>query len=536
MSLAFFFEPGVRFVNFHSTFPSLMKQRISILLSLIATLACAADKPNLIVIMTDDMGYGDVGFNGCEDIPTPHIDSIAANGVKFTSGYAAYSVCGPSRASFITGRYGQRFGFERNPQYRPDDDNMGVPLSETTIASALKEVGYHSGIIGKWHLGATKKLHPLNRGFDEFYGHLGGGHRYLPEELNLRDSYAATNEYESYRTWIMKNHNPVAPKKYLTDEFSDEAVSFVERNADQPFFLFLSYNAPHTPLQATEKYLARFPDITDEKRKTYAAMVSAVDDVVGRVLESLRKKEVEENTIVFFLSDNGGPETKNASDNGPLRGGKGDAWEGGFRVPFVAQWPGGFPTGAVYDHPVVSLDVFATIAAKSGVEIFPARPLDGIGLTPFVNGENTGTPHEGIFLRKFDQKLRAVRSGDHKLVVYENSKFQSLHDLSTDLSEANNILEEKPEVSRQLADLWDEWNEPNIDPVFDGLTMTEQWKKNVERIRKAKAAEEKPVSEKADVATWKDRFFEKHPAADTDKDGELSWSEYKAHKTKLEEK
>ena len=317
----------------------------SIIISL-AFLACLAvtaqaavpDKPNLIVIMADDLGYADVGFNGCKDIPTPNIDKVANNGIRCTNGYVTYSVCSPSRAGFITGRYPQRFGYERNAQYKPGDPNMGLPLDEDTIASSLGKVGYKSMVIGKWHLGAHPSLHPLKRGFDEFYGHLGGGHRYMPQELTIKDSYKIETESESYRTWILRNNDPVKPTKYLTDEFNDEAVSFVKRHKDENFFLFLSYNALHTPLQATEKYLSRFDHIKDPKRKIYAAMVSAVDDGVGMLLDKLDELKLSDNTIVFFLSDNGGPENKNASDNGTLRGGKGDAWEGGFRVPFAVQW------------------------------------------------------------------------------------------------------------------------------------------------------------------------------------------------------
>ena len=253
-------------------------------------------KPNVIVIMVDDMGYEDVGFNGCKDIPTPNIDKIANNGVKFTNGYTSYAVCGPSRAGFITGRYGQRFGFARNPQYKSDDPDMGLPKDEKTIAEHLTSVGYTSAIVGKWHLGSHISNHPLNRGFNEFFGHLGGGHTYFPENLTIKDSYLTgdyiqipseedpnktwkvSTEIASYRTWIMKNHEPVKTEKYLTDEFSDAAVNFIENNKANPFFLFLSYNAPHAPLQATKKYLDRFEHISDKKRKTYAAMVSAVDD------------------------------------------------------------------------------------------------------------------------------------------------------------------------------------------------------------------------------------------------------------------
>jgi len=306
-----------------------MKNYLKLLSTLFACLLLSigysqnAKKPNIIIILADDLGYADVGFNGCKDIPTPNIDRIATNGVKFTSGYVTFSVCGPSRAGLLTGRYPQRFGYERNPQYRPHDPNMGLPKEENTLAESLKQVGYTSGIIGKWHQGADISNHPLNRGFDEFFGHLGGGHRYFPEELTIQDSYAVENdEGMSYKTWIMRNHEPVQTKKYLTDEFSDEAVRFVERHQKEPFFLYLAYNAPHSPLQATEEYLDRFPNIKDEKRKTYAAMVSAVDDGVGKLLDKLESLHLDKNTLVYFLSDNGGPEKDKGSKNGPLKKGK----------------------------------------------------------------------------------------------------------------------------------------------------------------------------------------------------------------------
>ena len=312
-------------------------KKVFLTILLLTAFGVEAKPPNLIVIMADDLGYADVGFNGCKDIPTPNIDKIANNGIRFTSGYVTYSVCSPSRAGFITGRYPQRFGYERNAQYKPGDSNMGLSLSEDTIADALGKVGYKSMVIGKWHLGAHPVLHPLKRGFDEFYGHLGGGHRYMPEDLTIKDSYKAKDEPESYLTWILRDNNPVKPTKYLTDEFSDEAVRFVERHKDDNFFLFLSYNAPHNPLQATEKYLSRFEHIKDRKRKIYAAMVSAVDDGVGMLLDKLDELKLTDNTLIFFLSDNGGPEHANASDNGVLRGGKGDVWEGGYRVPFAVH-------------------------------------------------------------------------------------------------------------------------------------------------------------------------------------------------------
>jgi arylsulfatase A-like enzyme len=427
--------------------------------------------PNLIVIMTDDQGYADVGFNGCKDIPTPNLDSIAQNGVRFTSGYVVYPVCSPSRAGFITGRYPQRFGYERNPRFQPENRVSGLALTETTLADVLGKVGYHSGIIGKWHLGAHPELHPLKRGFNEFFGHLGGGARYFPEDLTLKEASRAMDEGQSYRLWMMRNHEPVRTTQYLTDEFSDEAVQFVTRNKAKPFFLFLSYNAPHTPMQASEKYLSRFPNITNPQRRTYAAMVSAVDDGVGRLLAALREQGLEKQTLVFFLSDNGGPEQANASNNGLLRGGKSDAWEGGIRVPFAAQWPGQLPKGMVYDKPILSLDIFATIAALAAAPTNSARPLDGVNLLPYLTGKNAGAPHEATYLRKFDQGAFAIRRGDYKVVIPRADAPPQLFNLAADLGETKDLAATQPEILGELEQLRIAWNAQLIPPVFEGLMV-----------------------------------------------------------------
>lgn len=432
--------------------------------------AVSAERPpNLLVIMTDDQGYHDVGFNGCKDILTPHLDSIAANGVRFPNGYVSYAVCSPSRAGFLTGRYEQRFGHERNPEWQPDNPASGLPRTEKTLADVLGKAGYQSGVIGKWHLGAHPDLHPLKRGFNEFFGHLGGGHRYLPEELTIRDTTKAKNEAESYRLWIMRDHTPVRTKGYLTDEFSDEAVAFVERHKQKPFFLYLAYNAPHAPLQATDKYLSRFPDIKNEKRRTYAAMVSAVDDGVGRILAKLRELDLEKNTLVVYLSDNGGPTADNASNNDPLRGGKGSPWEGGIRVPFAAQWPGKIPKGLVYQNPVISLDVFATIAALAHAPLDPARPLDGVNLIPYLTGAETSAPHRAIYLRMFDRGSYAVRGGDLKLVIPEKGAGPKLYDLARDIAETRDLAALKPAELAALEKMRVEWDSQLVPPVFEGL-------------------------------------------------------------------
>ncbi len=439
----------------------------------------AQEKPNVIVIMADDLGYADVGFNGSTEIPTPNIDRIADNGVLFTSGYTTYCVCGPSRAGFITGRYQQRFGFERNPLYRVNDPYMGLPHDEMTIAESVSQVGYKSGIIGKWHLGAHISNHPLNRGFDEFYGHLGGGHRYFPEELTIPNSYNAKNESQSYTTWIMRNHNHEQTDEYITDEFSNEAVDFVSRHKDNPFFLFLSYNAPHAPMQAKAEDLALFPDLIDEsgrKRKTYAAMVHGVDRGVGKVLDKLQELNIEDNTIVFFLSDNGGPESKNASDNGILRGGKSDVYEGGYRVPFAMQWKNTIAPG-VYENPVSSLDIFATLSALSGSPTNAEKPLDGVNLIPYLTGEKEEKPHETIYVRKFDQDRHAVRHGDYKILYHKDNTNKKLYNLSTNISEkdSENLYWDASCLAKrnQLDSLKDAWEKDLKHPRFLGLLHDE---------------------------------------------------------------
>ena len=436
------------------------------------------DYPNVIVIMTDDLGYVDVGFNGSIDIPTPNIDRIAHQGVRFTNGYTPYSVCSPSRAGFITGRYQQRFGYERNAQYRPNDPNMGLPQNEKTIPEVLGQVGYTSGMIGKWHLGAHISNHPLNRGFDFFYGHLGGGHRYFPEELTIEDSYSINDEPLSYRTWIMRDHQPEKTDDYLTDEFSKEAVKFIEKNQKNPFFLYLAYNAPHGPLQATTKYLDRFDHIKNKKRKTYAAMVSAVDDGIGRILEYLESLDIIENTMIFFLSDNGGPEPKNGSNNGPLREGKSSIYEGGNRVPFAMQWTGEIEP-MVYEYPISSLDILPTIAALTDAPLLADRPLDGVNIIPYLKGEKKGRPHQTLYVRKFDDDLYSVRDGDLKLVTKKRNSVKELYNLQEDLGEEKDLANFFPLEVNRLDSLRQAWDAELIDPIFLGLIHTERWQRRL---------------------------------------------------------
>lgn len=437
-------------------------------------------RPNIVVILTDDQGYADVGFNGSTEIPTPHIDRIAKNGTVFTNGYVSFAVCGPSRAGLITGRYQDRFGFSRNPLMAPRDSTMGLPQSEETLAELLKRAGYKSGVIGKWHLGAHPSQRPNQRGFDEFYGFLSGGHRYFPEEYTLRDLGQVNSQYDAYRTKLLKNSARVEETEYLTDALSREAVNFVIENQQTPFFLYLAYNAPHAPMQATQKYLDRFLNIQNKKRRTYAAMVSAVDEGVGRLLDVIEKRGLAENTIIFFLSDNGGPTKDNASINAPLRGFKGDFFEGGIRVPFAVQWKGKIPAGVTYDHPVISLDIFATAAELAGVN--PQNELDGVNLIPFLTGLRSDRPHQALYWRNYDAQRFAVRVSDEKLITMPDRIFQ--FNLKKDLSEKRNLHQEQSPATQRLKALIEDWNSQLEIPRFLGLRQDAEYSRlNPDRFK-----------------------------------------------------
>jgi arylsulfatase A-like enzyme len=356
----------------------------------------------------------------------------------------------------------------------PNDINMGLPLTEETMADILKRNGYYSMAIGKWHLGAHPALHPLKRGFDKFFGFVDGGHRYFPAEWTLKDITETRTNNDGYKTRLLKGITPVEEKEYLTDALSREAVDFVENHSSKPFFLYLAYNAPHSPLQATEQYLKRFGDIDDPKRKIYAAMVSAMDDGVGTLLNALKRKGIEENTIVIFLSDNGGPEKDNASDNGPLRGQKSDFYDGGIKVPFAIQWPAKIKAGTVYSKAVISLDILATVSAHVQAKINPAKPLDGVNLLPYINGENKAAPHDFLFWRNFDQNVIAVRTENDKMLIDKEGK-QLLFNVASDISESKNIIENHKAKFDQAFKQWKLWENQLINPTFLGLMQDKKY-------------------------------------------------------------
>ncbi|MFA5688075.1 MAG: sulfatase-like hydrolase/transferase [Kiritimatiellales bacterium] len=420
--------------------------------------------PNILIILTDDQGYADTGFQGSSDIKTPFLDGMAAGGVRFTEAYVTYSVCGPSRAGLMTGRIPQRFGFERNPAYDRTDPTIGLPLSEKTLGDLMKSAGYRTGAVGKWHLGDHPQFYPNLRGFDYFYGFTGGGHRYFPAEYETR---LKSGGYKEYLTPLERNGTQVEETGYLTDILTREALQFICDSKDAPFFLYLAYNAPHTPLEATEKYLARHQDIQDEKRRTYAAMLSAVDDGVGEILSLLDELNLAQNTLIFFLSDNGGPTWDNASNNQPLRGAKSSLYEGGVRVPFLMRWPGVLPENKVYELPVSSLDIAATMAAVAGAAPSADRPLDGVNLVPYLTGKNDERPHRMLWWRKYDQGFFSIRYDDWKLV--KTGPAVQLMDLPNDIGEKTNLIKQYPEKAEQLKAMWDELDKEMIEPAFRGL-------------------------------------------------------------------
>lgn len=413
--------------------------------------ALAADgRPNVIVIVADDLGYGELGCQGGKDIPTPNVDSIAKNGIRFTNGYVSCPVCSPTRAGLNTGRYQERFGHELNPGPPGQaSDNFGLPLTETFFAARLKAAGYRTACIGKWHLGYKKGYMPLDRGFDEFFGFPGGAHTYTKAQIDTENP-------------IIRGDKPYDEKEYLTDAFGREAVAFIEKHKSEPFYLYLPFNAVHSPLEAPEKYMSRFKGIADKKRHTFAAMQSAMDDNVGRVLDCVRKNGLEENTLIIFISDNGGPTPSTSSGNGPLRAFKGDTYEGGIRVPYMLQWKGRIPAGKVYDRPVISLDIAPTVCALAEAKTDGAK-FDGVDLMPFLTGKSTGDPHDALYWR-FGKK-RAIREGDWKLVDNGTGTWE-LYDLANDIGESNDLAADKPAKFRKLRARWDEWDLQLVAPLW----------------------------------------------------------------------
>ncbi|MCB9950654.1 MAG: sulfatase-like hydrolase/transferase [Planctomycetaceae bacterium] len=443
-------------------------------------------RPNILLIVADDLGYGELGCYGGKEIPTPHLDALAASGLQFTNGYVTAPYCAASRAGLLTGRYQTEFGFEFNPiGAKNEDPAIGLPENQKTIGDHLQRAGYVTGLIGKWHLGGTAAYHPLRRGFDEFYGFTHEGHYFAAppydnhttwlRKLALPDGSSGRWTSQDGRTlWtthmghaepdydannpILRHSQPVEQFGNLTETFTSEACEFIERNREQPFFLYLAYNAVHSPLQGRDDYMQRAAHIEDIQRRIFAAMLMQLDDGIGRVRETLKQHDLEQNTLVFFLSDNGGPTRELTSSNAPLRDGKGNVYEGGLRVPFLMSWPAEIKQSGVVDTPIITTDILPTVMTAVQGDYTSST---GINLLEHAQIQKPRTFYWRLGNRQ------ALRRGKWKLVRDKRKSTEwELYDLDNDLSETSNIASSQPDLVAELAHAWDEWSAKQADPAW----------------------------------------------------------------------
>ena len=462
--------------------------------------------PNIVLIVADDLGYNDISLNGGgvagDAVPTPHINSIAHNGINFSNGHAGNATCSPSRAAMMTGRYPTRFGFEftsvpmsfsRNiaelkrkgmhpviyhadrEAQMPAFESQGVPTSEIMLPKLLKQADYHSIHIGKWHMGENASMGPNAHGFDETLGFLQGGMMFLeaddPNVVNAQQDFDPIDQF----LWAAapfgvsyNNGEAFKPATYVTDYFTDEALQAIKANKDRPFFMYLAYNAPHTPLQATREDYDALPQIKDHTRRVYAAMIRNLDRNIGRVLAELKAQGLDQNTLVIFTSDNGGAHYIGLDDlNKPYRGWKATFFEGGTRVPFFMQLPGVIAPGSQFTAPVSHFDIFATSAALAGVQPPADRVIDGVNLIPFARGEQGGRPHEQMFWRS--GAYQVARSGDWKLQVNETQDKVWLFNLKDDPTEQHNLVDAEPTRVKELLAQLAEFNSQQKAPLWPSL-------------------------------------------------------------------
>jgi len=422
--------------------------------------------PNVLLIFVDDLGYCDTELYGCDTVPTPNINRLADEGVLFTDGYVSSPVCSPSRAGLLTGRHQQRFGHEFLPSTAADSTS-GLPMGEVTLADVMRDAGYVTGMVGKWHLGVQKQFHPTNRGFDEFFGMTTWGADYVDP---TRDDVKAirrprrpvpTGNWERGIDTVQRGTTPVAEGEYLTEAFTQEAIAFINKHKERPFFLYLPHLAVHGPLQVTQKYYDRFPHIKDESSRIYAAMTSALDDGIGEVLDALEQNGLDDNTLVIFTSDNGAGAADYCS-NEPLRLGKQTMFEGGVRVPFAIKWPGKIPKGTTYEHPISTLDIFPTVLAAAGASPPTDIALDGVDLMPYLSGSNSEKPHDKLFWRAGN--IWATRDGDWKLIYAADRHW--LYDLSADIGEKTNLADKRPDMVKEMTASFEQWNRGNVEPLW----------------------------------------------------------------------
>lgn len=458
-------------------------------------------RPNVVVILADDMGFGDPSCYGNELVQTEHIDSIARDGVKFTAGYSSAPLCSPSRAGLVTGRYQQRFGFEQQVssgafperrEVRLDDGSLaplqgeaeflrrGVPMTEKNIGELFKAGGYATGVVGKWHLGHGPEFLPQNRGFDfsaVFYGNTSLQSTRLddPELVSLKVDY---HDEAKDTAWtreglngIRRNGELVEVDQYLMFYFRDQVLGFIEAHQDRPFMLYFPMNSPVPPLQVPRTYFERLRDsIANIALRGYSALLKAQDDVVGAVLTKLHALGLAENTLVIFVSDNGSAVSR-PGNNGPYSGGKMTTYEGGIRMPFVMKWPGHIRAGRIYEEPISTLDILPTVAAACGVSTGAAKPLDGVNILPYLNSEADGAPHEDLYWKLAGYS--AMRRGKWKLYLEPRASIAKLFDLDADPQERHDLSAVEPTVFADLKARYAKWDKSlpprawtNISPVF----------------------------------------------------------------------
>jgi arylsulfatase A-like enzyme len=409
--------------------------------------------PNVVLILADDLGYADLSIYGSKTIPTPHIDALATAGVRFTDAYVTAASCSPSRAGLMSGRYQQRFGFEFNTAggaitYR---ESRGLDPAVVTLADVFRQAGYATGMFGKWHLGSREYFHPQQRGFDEFFGFLSGAHSFFPSDRK-----------ERFFSTVMRGKTPLTEPAYLTDAFAREAVKFIDAHKEKPFFAYVPFNAVHTPIEASKRYLNRFPNEANRRQRAYNAMTSALDDAVGSIVKTLKANGIDRNTLIIFLNDNGGPIYTRVQSNGRLRLGKLFLFEGGIRVPMIVSWPGVLEPGKVYCKPVCSLDVFPTACAAARIRLPKDLELDGVDLLPYLKGKNSAVPHDKLFWSNGPNK--AVRIGKWKLIIAGSHKF--FFNLDDDIGETNNLAKQEPEVVRGLVQALRHWHNQMTPPAW----------------------------------------------------------------------
>lgn len=413
----------------------------------------AQDKPNIVFILSDDAGYADFGFQGSKDFKTPNLDALAKSGVKFTQAYVSAAVCGPSRAGLLTGMYQQKFGYEENnvPGYMSHSgltgDNMGLPLDKKTVGDYLQKLGYKTAVFGKWHMGNADRFHPTKRGFDEFYGFRGGARSYYEitkHSKKQRKEDLLERGFEGYKE----------SEIYLTDALAKETMSFMERNKENPFFVYLSFNAVHTPMEARADDLKTIPSHLTGKRRTLAAMTIGLDRACGQVLQKIKDLGIEKNTLIVFANDNGGPSDSNESNNHPLSGTKANHLEGGIRIPFLMSWKGQLKKNTTFNKPVSTLDLLPTFVTLAGGDISKIEGLDGVDLLPYLEKGNQGKPHETLYWKK--EARGAIRHNDYKLIRFPDRPAE-LYNIEEDISEVNDLASKYPEKVKKLYKMLFDW-------------------------------------------------------------------------------